>query len=40
MWYKPNHTCCVSSRNNRANTGTENPKTLKILPSYRKYTII
>ena len=31
--------CCMSFRNNRTNIVAENPKALKILPFYRKYTI-
>ena len=30
---------CISFKYNRTNTVTGNPKTLKILPVYRKYTI-
>ena len=36
----PNPTCFISFENNRKNIVTENPKTQKILPLYRKYTIV
>ena len=38
--YTPNPICFISFKNNRKNIVTENPKTQKILPLYRKYTIV
>ena len=40
IWYIPNHASFISFRKSRTRILAENQITLKILPFYRKYTIV